>query len=102
MTPPSDDNYDSSLFWNEEDDEYTEEGGDLTTLTRALLDELGFQDIGDIIVDFEGADLSALRGDRFSSAEETLVFLYDIGIIDFSDIVYIEEEELYGYLVIYE
>jgi hypothetical protein len=41
-------------------------------------------------------DVSNLRGDRFTSLTDALDFLMSIGVIGFSEVVYFEDEDLFG------
>lgn len=64
---------------------------------REILDQYGIEQFSDIVVDFS-PDLnpSELRGNRFVTLAEAVMFLHDIGVLGFSNIVYYKEEDLYG------
>lgn len=83
--------------WDGDDPRPPEIDTRLNAETRELLRELGIEDFGEIIIDFEGADLTNLRGDRFASLQEVVLFLYDLGILQFSHVVFLPEN-LFGYI----
>jgi hypothetical protein len=71
------------------------------TAEQAYLDELannlGLDSIDQILINFDGmGDVSNLRGDRFTSLTDALDFLMSIGVIGFSEVVYFEDEDLFG------
>ena len=101
--------------WDEEDDfeQFDEEGdegfdGEPTdfheneiTAEDAYLaeiaDNLGLDSIDQILVNFDNVtDQSNIRGDRFTSLTDALDFLMSIGVLAFSEVVYFEEDDLYG------
>lgn len=94
---------DDYLGWNDEWDEWDEEGGGdfppssdaSSALLRELMETYGYSDVGDILIDFEKADPSQLRGNRFSSLLEAVLWMHDIGVLGFSHVVYLGEDE-YG------
>lgn len=56
----------------------------------------GIQDWDEIIVDFSKVGPGELRGDRFSTLEEAVVFLFDLGVLEFGGVVYYQDVDLYG------
>ncbi len=62
-----------------------------------LADNLGLDNINQILVNFENVtDQSNIRGDRFTSLTDAIDFLMSIGVIGFSEVVYFPEDDLYG------
>jgi hypothetical protein len=58
---------------------------------QEILEDLGRSDIGQIVVNLRDVeDASLIRADRFSSVEDAIYFLYDLGVLSFSDVVEIE------------
>lgn len=101
--------------WDNEDDfdEFSEDGPegfdgepegfipDEKSAEQAYLDELaenlGLESIDQILINFDDmADLSNLRGDRFTSLTDAIDFLMSIGVIGFSEVVYFPEDDLFG------
>lgn len=95
----SSDNYDW-LEWPE-DEEYDSGLGDFLSPSpgfsddslRELLDIYGADFLRDIVVAFEDvADQPGHRANRFASAVDAIVFLHDIGVLSFSDVVLYGDE----------
>jgi hypothetical protein len=64
---------------------------------QEVLDSLGIESVAEIVIDFSDVEnVSNLRGDRFTSPEEAFIFLYNIGVLGFSDVVYFPDEDVYG------
>lgn len=70
-------------------------------LLNEILDGLGIREFGEIVIDLTAANPAEIRGDRFSTLEETVLFLYDIGILNFSNLIYFDDVDQYGYEVNY-
>lgn len=93
----SDDNGDFPEDW--EGDDYWDgeaitdafaEDTELIEIINQIGAEFGITDFNDIVIlvgSLENANVSELRAQRFSSPEEAAVFLYDIGVFAFSDII---------------
>lgn len=90
-------------YWGDDDD--GPDSGDWLSepspSEKAFIDEIlaayGIESVGEITVNFhDGIDPSELRGDRFATLAEAVMYLYDIGVLGFSDIIYYEDEDLYG------
>lgn len=61
---------------------------------KEIFGTYGIRSIGEILVDFDAvADVSSLRGNRFSSFGEALTWLHDIGVLAFSKVVYLGDDE---------
>lgn len=59
-----------------------------------LLDRFGVNDLGDIIVNREDAPVENLRGNRFSNIADALLYLYEAGIVQFSNVTVDDEGEV--------
>lgn len=104
----SDDNGDFPEDWEGDDywdgDAVTDafaEDAELFELINQIGAEFGitnFQDIVILIGEVKASDITNLRAQRFSSAEEAAVFLYEIGTFAFSDIVSYGDN-VYGVLI---
>jgi hypothetical protein len=89
--------------WDEEDDPFyglygSEEAGDDPTGSYidigALLEGLGIESAEEFVVELDAlTDPSTLRSIRFSTLEESIIFLAEIGVLAFADVVLIDEEE---------
>ena len=90
--------------WGDYDDESlapppesTDFVDDDAVTTRDILDALGIDRFEEIVINFDKIeDPSEVRGNRFATIEEAVFFLYDIGVIAFSQVVFFEDEELFG------
>lgn len=95
------DDYDSfNPDWG--DDDFDDEwGGEtpsdgLSDVINELLSVYGIETLGSIIINPEQVkDPSELRGTRFSSPAEVLLWMHEIGVLAFSNIVYYGDGE-YG------
>lgn len=67
----------------------------------SILREVGIDGYDSIVIDFTDADPSELRGQRFDTIEEAIIYLYDIGILSFSEIVEFDDDT-FGYVVTYD
>lgn len=92
-------------YWGGDDDEDSPPQGDFSpepsTAEKAFLEELlgvyGIKDFNEITINFTNdIDPTELRGDRFATLAEAIMYLHDIGVLGFSNIVYYEDEDLYG------
>ena len=82
--PPEDFNDDYSIPDPPEDD--TE------SLLRDIQQQYGIVDFQDIIVDLADIeDPENIRGVRFGTLEEAIMFLFQIGVLGFSDIITIDD-----------
>lgn len=91
--PPPDDWYHGDDWDGEPEDNQGEDA-----FLRGILDELGIDSIDKILIDIEDADLSALRGVVFDDLQSAILYLYDLGVLDFSGIVEIDDGE-YGVII---
>jgi hypothetical protein len=67
---------------------------------RDILADLGVDSYDQIIVQFDDIDPGDLRGQRFDTFEEVILFLNDIGILSFSEVVDMGDEG-FGFVVNY-
>lgn len=81
--------------WHDDDEPPDDEMSEL----QALLAEYGIESVGQIIVEFENVPPEDLRGERFTEFIDAVHYLVDIGVIGFSDIVYFEDDGLYGVVI---
>lgn len=94
-----------SDYWGGEGDGDEPDQGDWlsepSSAEKAFLEELlgvyGIKDFNEVTINFTN-DINPreLRGDRFATMAEAIMYLHDIGVLGFSNIVYYEEEDLYG------
>lgn len=71
----------------------------LSEEARALLAELGISDAKEVIIDFSNVENPEdIRGIRFTSFEDAINFLINIGVLQFSDVVLLDDG-LFGVLV---
>lgn len=100
--------------WNSQDfDEFDEDGGegfdgDPTPLDRReytaeelylaeLAENLGLDDINSLVIDVNNIeDATTIRGERFTSLTDALEYLVNLGLIGFSNVVYFEDDDLWG------
>lgn len=85
---------DESLAPPPENSDFVDDGA---ITTRDILDALGIDRFEEIIVSLDEVENpSEIRGNRFATIEEAIFFLYDIGVVSFSQVVYFDDEDLYG------
>lgn len=66
-------------------------------LLAEIAQELGILDFDELIVDVSNVqDPSTIRATRFSTLQEAVIHLYNIGVLSFSDVVFFPDEELFG------
>lgn len=58
---------------------------------QGILREMGIDDASEVLVNLADIDPANLRGQRFDSIEEAIYYLYEIGVLAFSDIVEMED-----------
>lgn len=56
-------------------------------MTEDIMDNLGIEEFDDIVFDIGSVDPEDLRGNRFESLEEAIIYLFDAGILRFSGVV---------------
>lgn len=62
-----------------------------------LAENLGLEDISQIIVNSGDVQHPEdIRGDRFTSLTDAIDYLMSLGLIGFSEIVYFEDDDLWG------
>lgn len=92
-------------YWGGDEEEDNPDQGDWisepSSAEKAFLDEIfavyGISSYEEVVINFDVTlDPRQLRGDRFATFAEAVIWLHDIGVLGFSNIVYYEEEELYG------
>lgn len=89
---------DDDGWWHEpQDPEEKESGVDVSSLLR----EVGIDGYEQILLDITNVDPNELRGQRFDTIEEAIVFLYDIGVLSFAGLVEFDDDT-YGYLIQYK
>lgn len=59
-----------------------------------VLDRLGVDDFDGIIVDFQDVNVENLRGNRFVSLSDALVYLHEAGILSFGSATINDEGEI--------
>lgn len=59
-----------------------------------LLDRFGVNDLGDIIIRRTDATPENLRGNRFSNITDALLYLYEAGIVQFSNVAVSDDGEI--------
>ena len=103
-----------SSDWDYEDfDEFDDENGegfdgDPTPFERSeqtaeeaylaeLAENLGLDSVASLVIDVLNVeDPSTIRGERFTSLTDALEYLVNLGLIGFSNVVYFEDDDLYG------
>lgn len=60
--------------------------------TEDIMDNLGIEEFDDIVFDIRDADPESLRGNRFETLEEAIIYLFDAGILRFSGVVLSDHE----------
>lgn len=92
-----------SDYWG--DDEDGPESGDWLSepspAEKAFVDEIlaiyGIDNASDLVIEYDvNFDVSQLRGDRFATLAEAIIWLHDIGVLGFSQVVWYEDEGLWG------
>lgn len=82
---PDDDDLEPEEDWKPEEPQFTSE------LARLIYEEYGVVDYEGVIVDIESVNLSDLRGQRFDTLEEAVLWLLQIGLFAFSHVTQIED-----------
>lgn len=59
-----------------------------------VLDQLGVNSFGEVIVDFGNVDVENLRGNRFTNIVDALVYLGQAGILQFGEVTLDDEGEI--------
>lgn len=59
-------------------------------------DQLGVASISDVVIDFSDANIEELRGNRFTSIVDALVYLGQAGILQFSSVTVDDDDEIGG------
>lgn len=64
-----------------------------------ILDTLGIDTIGGVVFAPSDLEVEQLRGVRFASFEDAVLYLDDGSIIEFSSVVFLADEGLFGIIV---
>jgi hypothetical protein len=86
-----DDSSNPYLGWNDWDEEAFEDDP-YDKIEREVMDSLGIESFESILLDPTESEIENMRGNRFSSLEEAILYLFDAGILQFSGIVINQEE----------
>lgn len=74
------------------DDDFSSGQGEREITLQDIADEFGWTDWRDIIAGNEDLDMDEIRGNVFDYPEDAIFYLYDAGILDFSEIWYDGEQ----------
>lgn len=87
-----DDNSDNPyLGWNDWDEEAFDTDP-YDEIERQVMDSLGIESFDSILLDPSERDMENLRGNRFESLQEAIIYLFDAGILQFSGVIVGAEE----------
>jgi hypothetical protein len=67
-----------------------------TELAREIAANYGILDWDEIIVDLDKVDPGELRGERFPTIEQAVVWLFKVGVLEFGGAVYHEDIDMYS------
>lgn len=79
------------LGWNDWDEEAFDTDP-YDELEKQVMDSLGIESFDSILLDPSESDMENMRGNRFASLEEAILYLFDAGILQFSGVVVGGEE----------
>lgn len=101
------DNNDYDFFGGGDDPLFSDQDQELQgirderhSIIESIVNELDRLSVYDWVVDFSDVNLEELRGDRFTTLGDAIIYLYEVGILDFADI-FIDQDGLYSYVVNY-